>query len=264
MKISAIPSSTATAFLLLAVLVLLSSFSSAFAPYSNTRQYRHSVTTSKPQSSLPIRLASSASSAESSSSSSSSTDENNKNDIEFTRNSDVTPSDEWELDCYSRPVVVGGKKLWEVLVTDSTGSFRFCKTLPSNQVNSKQVRSTLEQDLMERYVDQFDLKNPSVVRFFRGAMFNMLNIALSDLDVISRPSRCTFALAQWLEERHKTVYPKMEGYALYSCTSICVVFVYYFVCLCIILCLFRCTVYSLSVFDCLVSLPILISKYNFI
>lgn len=48
-------------------------------------------------------------------------------------NPDAKPSDEWELDCYSRPVMVGGKKLWEVLITDSTGSFRLCETLPSNK-----------------------------------------------------------------------------------------------------------------------------------
>lgn len=120
---------------------------------------------------------------------------------------DKTPSTEWELDCYSRPVVVaGGKKLWEVLITDSTGSFRFLKTLPSNQVNSKELRKTVE-DLME----EMDVK-PSMIRFFRGAMFNMINIAMSDLDVTGRPSRCTFALAQWLEERNRNVYPKMEGY----------------------------------------------------
>jgi RNA-binding protein Tab2/Atab2 len=39
-----------------------------------------------------------------------------------------------------------------------------------------------------------------------------INIALADLEVIGRPSRCTFSLAQWLEERHTNVYPKMEGY----------------------------------------------------
>ncbi len=43
-------------------------------------------------------------------------------------------TDEWELDCYSRPVVVEGrKKLWEVLVTDSSGSMRVCRPLPSNK-----------------------------------------------------------------------------------------------------------------------------------
>lgn len=49
------------------------------------------------------------------------------------KNPKAKPSDEWELDCYSRPVMVGGKKLWEVLITDSTGSFRLCETLPSNK-----------------------------------------------------------------------------------------------------------------------------------
>jgi hypothetical protein len=126
--------------------------------------------------------------------------------VEITKSPEKKASSDWELDCYSRPVVgPGGKKLWEVLITDSTGSFRFLKTLPSNQVNSKELRKTVE-DLM----DEADVK-PSTVRFFRGAMFNMINIALSDLDVVAKPSRCTYELAQWLQERNKEVYPKMEG-----------------------------------------------------
>lgn len=52
---------------------------------------------------------------------------------------------------------------------------------------------------------------PTTIRFFRGAMFNMINIALTDLDIVGRPSRCTYAIAQWLEERHRDVYPGMEG-----------------------------------------------------
>jgi hypothetical protein len=115
-------------------------------------------------------------------------------------------TDEWELDCYSRPVVVNGKKLWEVLITDSAGSFRFRKELPSNQVNSKNLRQVVD-DLME----EAEVK-PQIIRFFRGSMFNMINIALTELAVTAKPSRCTFALASWLEERHSTVYPKMENY----------------------------------------------------
>jgi len=130
-------------------------------------------------------------------------------DIEFVMYEGRKPSEDWEIDCYSRPVVTaGGKKLWEVLITDSTGSFRFCKTLPSNKVNSKELRQTVE-DLMED--PNIDTK-PSTIRFFRGAMFNMINIALGELDVVGRPSRCTSSIAQWLEERHKDVYPNMEGY----------------------------------------------------
>lgn len=124
---------------------------------------------------------------------------------EYTKTS-KTPSDEWEIDCYSRPVLVNGKKLWEVLITDSTGSFRYLKALPSNSVNSRELRKVVEQVMEDATV------KPSTIRFFRGAMFNMINIALSELEVVARPSRCTFSLAQWLEERHRNVYPNMEGY----------------------------------------------------
>jgi hypothetical protein len=128
--------------------------------------------------------------------------------FELTIFDDKKPSADWELDCYSRPVVgPDGKKRWEVLITDSTGSFRFCKILPSNQVNSKEVRKTVEELL-----DDASLPiKPTTIRFFRGAMFNMINIALSDVDVVGRPSRCTYAIAQWLEERHRDVYPSMNG-----------------------------------------------------
>lgn len=102
--------------------------------------------------------------------------------------------------------MVGGKKLWEVLITDSAGSFHYRQPLPSNSVNSKTVRQVVD-DLME----QAEVK-PNTIRFFRGAMFNMINIALSELPVTAKPSRSTFALAAWLEERHRDVYPKMEGY----------------------------------------------------
>ena len=46
-------------------------------------------------------------------------------------------------------------------------------------------------------------------------MFNMMNIALQELssdDITIIPSRCTYALFSWLQERHRDVYPKMEGY----------------------------------------------------
>lgn len=115
-------------------------------------------------------------------------------------------TDEWELDCYSRPVAIAGKKLWEILITDSSGSFRFRKELPSNQVNSKTLRLIVD-DLMEEAATK-----PNTIRFFRGAMFNMINIALKELPVTSKPSRCTFALASWLEELHREYYPTLEGY----------------------------------------------------
>lgn len=118
----------------------------------------------------------------------------------------VVGTADWELDCYSRPVVVEGKKLWEILITDSEGKMRICETLPSNRVNSRELRAVIE-----KAIEEADVK-PGTIRFFRGAMFNMINIALSEIEVTARPSRATYALAQWLEERNREVYPKMEGY----------------------------------------------------
>lgn len=116
-------------------------------------------------------------------------------------------SSEWELDCYSRPVMGDdNKKLWEVLLTDSKGSFRYLKTLSSNLVNSRNLRKVVEEVMEEAPV------RPTSIRFFRNQMFNMITIALSTLDVEVKPSRRTHNLFMWLDEREKSVYPKMPGY----------------------------------------------------
>jgi len=116
-------------------------------------------------------------------------------------------SNEWELDCYSRPVMGDdGKKLWEVLITDSKGSFRYLKTLSSNLVNSRNLRKIVEELMEEAPV------RPTVIRFFRNQMFNMITIALSTLDIEVKPSRRVHNLLMWLDEREKTVYPSMTGY----------------------------------------------------
>jgi RNA-binding protein Tab2/Atab2 len=116
-------------------------------------------------------------------------------------------SEEWEIDCYSRPVTADdGKKLWEVLITDSKGSFRYLKTLPSNLVNSRNLRKAVEEVMEQAPV------RPRVIRFFRNQMFNMITIALSTLDLEVKPSRRTHNLFMWLEEREANIYPTMSGY----------------------------------------------------
>jgi hypothetical protein len=116
-------------------------------------------------------------------------------------------SNEWELDCYSRPVIgEDKKKLWELLITDSEGSFRYLKVIPSNLVNSRNVRKAVEELLEQSPV------KPKTIRFFRNQMFNMINIALAPLDVEIKPSRRTPSLYMWLQEREQHVYPLMAGY----------------------------------------------------
>ena len=75
------------------------------------------------------------------------------------------------MDCYSRPVLLeDGKKLWEVLVTDSGGTLRICTPLASNKVNSREVRRVVEEIIRGSEV------KPEIIRFFRGAMFNMVRL----------------------------------------------------------------------------------------
>ena len=49
-------------------------------------------------------------------------------------------------------------------------------------------------------IDEAEVK-PRVIRFFRNAMFNMINLALKDLKVRVLPSRSTNALYSWIDER---------------------------------------------------------------
>ena len=72
-------------------------------------------------------------------------------------------STEWELDCFSRPVVQDGKKLWELLVVDSTGQWREAVQLPATGVNSVAVREAVEGVIARAPV------KPTVIRFFQKA-----------------------------------------------------------------------------------------------
>jgi hypothetical protein len=99
-----------------------------------------------------------------------------------------------------------GKKLWEILLTDSEGSFRYLKTIPSNLVNSRNLRNAVEEIMEQAPV------RPKMIRFFRNQMFNMITIALSTLEVEVKPSRRTHNMFSWLSEREKYIYPKMPGY----------------------------------------------------
>mmetsp|Transcript_46569 Transcript_46569/g.72544 ORF Transcript_46569/g.72544 Transcript_46569/m.72544 type:complete len:375 (+) Transcript_46569:44-1168(+) len=118
------------------------------------------------------------------------------------------PSGDWELDFYSRPVQgMKGKKLWELLVTDSTSSFRHVEPVPPNSVNSKELRSRVQRLIRASEVP------PTRIRYFRGQMKNMINIALKDFEGVSvTASRTTYTLQDWLAERERDVYPSMPGY----------------------------------------------------
>ncbi|CAC27084.1 hypothetical protein [Guillardia theta] len=120
-------------------------------------------------------------------------------------------SDEvWELDFFSRPVILDdGKKLWELIIVNKDKSLQIIESVPNNMVNSKELRRKLLNIINSAE------KKPDVIKFFRAQMFNMISIALSDLDINVKPSRRTYALFEIIREREKTIYPEMIGYKPY-------------------------------------------------
>lgn len=116
-------------------------------------------------------------------------------------------SDIWELDFYSRPVVgLDGKKLWELIITDANATFEHIEAIPNSMVNSRELRKRIQAVIEDAPV------KPTLIRFFRSQMFNMINIALSAIDVQVAPSRKTYALFQLLKHRENNVYKNMPGF----------------------------------------------------
>ena len=76
---------------------------------------------------------------------------------------DLTGITEWELDFCSRPIMdERGKKVWELLVCDSTRSLEHSQYFPSNKINSATLR-----DALSTLMDERGLSKPQKVRFFR-------------------------------------------------------------------------------------------------
>lgn len=116
-------------------------------------------------------------------------------------------SDVWELDFYSRPVVgIDGKKLWELIIVDETGTFEYVESVPNTLVNSRELRRRIEEAI------SMSPNKPRTIRYFRSQMTNMIEIALRDVDVTVSPSRKTYALYRILKQRDATVYSSMPGY----------------------------------------------------
>ncbi|MEA5536050.1 Tab2/Atab2 family RNA-binding protein [Crocosphaera sp. XPORK-15E] len=121
----------------------------------------------------------------------------------------------WELDFYSRPILdENNKKQWEVLIcetpTDTTRSpdncFRYSQFCTPTTVNSLWLKEAIEAAITEAG------ETPSKIRFFRRQMNNMIVKACDDAGIPSAPSRRTYALNQWLEERQSKFYPNYPGY----------------------------------------------------
>lgn len=134
---------------------------------------------------------------------------------EFTEGIDWSQvSNEWEVDCFSRPVMREGKKMWELMLTDANGVYRRVAQMKATRVNSVVV-----QKILQVFIDESQVK-PRSIRFYRKVMKNMLTVALNtvkDSNAVMEkckiiPSRNCHMLRRWLSYREREVYPTMQGF----------------------------------------------------
>jgi hypothetical protein len=108
----------------------------------------------------------------------------------------------WELDFCSRPIIdERGKKLWELLVTNTERSFVLSEFFPNDKINSVNLRSALQ-----KFFTSYPINRPVQCRFFRGQMQTIIARALTDLDIKPIPSQRCFTLFNLLEDRVDSVY----------------------------------------------------------
>jgi hypothetical protein len=128
----------------------------------------------------------------------------------------------WELDFYSRPILdENQKKLWEVLVCESPldtrqsfdSLFQYAQFCPNEQVNSIWLRGALEDAIAK------SKQPPQKIRFSRRQMSNMITKACEDLGIRAQPTRRTYALERWLQQRMQDFYPTQPGYEASSAAS---------------------------------------------
>ncbi|KAF8398400.1 hypothetical protein HHK36_017327 [Tetracentron sinense] len=123
---------------------------------------------------------------------------------------DVDPESisEWELDFCSRPILdIRGKKIWELVVCDSTLSLQCTKYFPNNVINSITLK-----DAIVSISDDLGVPLPEKIRFFRSQMQTIITKASKELGIKTIPSKRCLSLLLWLEERYETVYMRHPGF----------------------------------------------------
>ncbi|XP_062174853.1 protein TAB2 homolog, chloroplastic [Alnus glutinosa] len=115
---------------------------------------------------------------------------------------------EWELDFCSRPILdIRGKKLWELVVCDSSLSLQYTKYFPNNVINSITLK-----DAIVSISDDLGIPLPEKIRFFRSQMQTIITKAGRELGIKPIPSKRCLSLLLWLEERYETVYKRHPGF----------------------------------------------------
>ena len=110
----------------------------------------------------------------------------------------------WQADFYRRPLKdENGKTLWELLLCNSTGSFKYEALCPQSEANATWL------------ANQFSIASsgnlPDKIQVFRPQSLSLIETAAQQLGIAVEPTRRTDALKQWLQEKAQE-YPHMSNY----------------------------------------------------
>ncbi|WP_017719019.1 Tab2/Atab2 family RNA-binding protein [Kamptonema formosum] len=122
----------------------------------------------------------------------------------------------WQADFYRRPLKdEAAGQLWELLICDSTGTFRYSALCPQSQANPGWLATQLQQAAGAAFPPQAEGAGsqnlPDAIQVFRPQSLSLIEAAGKRLDVPVQPQRRTGTLKQWLRQRAQD-YQSMSEY----------------------------------------------------
>jgi hypothetical protein len=101
----------------------------------------------------------------------------------------------WQADFYRRPQADTLEQvLWELLICDADRSFEYQATCLQQQANAKWVAAQIQLAAVKQL--------PDVIQVFRPQSLSLIQQAGKSLGISVEPTRRTFALKQWLQEKN--------------------------------------------------------------
>lgn len=115
----------------------------------------------------------------------------------------MKPEAIWQVDFHPCPLLDDqGKRVWELLVCDSTGTWQQACYASNQEVNSRWVSERLQAYLALAPVP------PLLIRIFRLRMVALLQRAAELVGIPTRLSRRVYSLQRWYHYRQEQVYPQ--------------------------------------------------------
>jgi hypothetical protein len=122
----------------------------------------------------------------------------------------------WEIDFYSRPILDDqNKKLWELLICNAERTFEFQRFCAGSEANARWLQAALTEAMTawQTQLSLGDTAKPEKIRFFRRPMTAIITRACDGIGIPALPSRRTYALCRWLQERTETLYPNHPNFS---------------------------------------------------